>query len=210
MGSALLVGALLVSSCTRDSSGQNREQALEAVRAATQKYKDVNAALADGYLRDTLDLCETSDTMGVSENLGGMGIHYIRPDLLGVEEQHTRIDVTGTHTDFRRPAVLLYEPQPDRSLQLVAVENLVSADAWAKAGNDKPPSFEGVPFEYRPDLPSQMTKAQYDLHIWLFRENPRGTFAPYNPNVTCKHHEFNMPMYHPPPDPNAPEDHSKH
>lgn len=173
------------------------ERTLDAVRAATEKYNDVKVALADGYIRDTMDTCETPYNLGLTEDLGVMGIHYLRPDLLGIEEYHTRIDVAGTHTDFLQPAVLVYEPQADGSLELVAVENLVSAAAWAAAGHRQPPSFEQVEFQYRADNPSQMIKAQYDLHVWLFRENPSGIFAPYNPNATCEHHVFHMPMVHP-------------
>jgi hypothetical protein len=28
----------------------------------------------------------------------------------------------------------------------------------------------------------------YELHAWVFRENPNGPFEPFNPNVTCEHH----------------------
>ena len=27
----------------------------------------------------------------------------------------------------------------------------------------------------------------YELHAWLFRHNPAGMFAEFNPNVTCAH-----------------------
>ena len=27
----------------------------------------------------------------------------------------------------------------------------------------------------------------YDKHVWLFRENPNGVFAPFDPNVSCEH-----------------------
>jgi len=29
----------------------------------------------------------------------------------------------------------------------------------------------------------------YDLHVWLYRDNPRGMFAQFNPNATCAHHK---------------------
>ncbi len=28
----------------------------------------------------------------------------------------------------------------------------------------------------------------YELHMWLYRENPTDLFAQFNPNVTCEHH----------------------
>ena len=52
-----------------------------------------------------------------------MGIHFFRPDLLGIiGTPSPRVSGTGTHTDFRRPSILIYEPQADGSLDLVAVE----------------------------------------------------------------------------------------
>ena len=40
------------------------EPDLEAVRAATEQFRDVNAALAAGYIRDPFDLCDTAEMMG--------------------------------------------------------------------------------------------------------------------------------------------------
>jgi hypothetical protein len=31
----------------------------------------------------------------------------------------------------------------------------------------------------------------FDRHVWVFRDNPNGPFAQYNPNVSCK---FAKPM----------------
>lgn len=171
---------------------------LDQVRAATSKYQSVDAALADGYVRDPLDICETPYSLGIFENLGVMGVHYLRQDLLGVEAEGTRLDATTAHTDFLRPAVLVYEPQPDSSLALVALANVVSAEAWERTGAREPPSFQGVPFTYAPANPSTGFAAHYDLHLWLYRENPSGMYAPYNPAATCEHHAFNMPMIMPP------------
>ena len=46
-----------------------------------------------------------------------MGLHYVRRDVLGLPDKPVgRVKGTGTHTDFRKPAMLVYEPQPDGSL----------------------------------------------------------------------------------------------
>jgi hypothetical protein len=177
------------------------------VRAATARYADVGAALADGYVRDPIDACETPAHMGSTEDLGVMGIHYLRPDLLGLEEGETRLDVRGTHTDFLRPAILLYEPQADSSLVLVAVANHVSADAWARAGHTEPPTFAGMAFDLHAADPGMMAAARYELHAWVHRENPSGVFAPYNPSVTCAYHAYNMPMMMPPDMPEGMQHH---
>jgi hypothetical protein len=190
------VSCLIVSVLTASCS--TPEPTVDDVRAATEKYRDVAVALADGYVRDPIDACETPYHMGIVEDLGVMGIHYFRPDLLGVQEGETRLDATATHTDFLEPAILVYEPQADGSLELVALANLLSADAWQAAGHSEPPSFADTAFELGDADPGMMVGARYELHAWLFRDNPRGMFAAYNPNATCEHHEFNMPMIMPP------------
>ena len=169
---------------------------LEVVRAATHRFRDVNVALAEGYLRDPMNLCDTAEMMGRPAEYGVMGIHYFRPDLLGITAPpNPRVNGTGTHTDFTRPSILIYEPQADGSLQLVAVETLVFIAAWEAAGNTAPPTFMGRSFDRMEDDPStpldeaHMFEPHYDLHVWLYRENPRGMFAQFNPNATCQHHQ---------------------
>ena len=171
------------------------EPSLAAVRAATERFQDVNVALAEGYLRDPLDLCDTAPMMGRPAELGAMGIHFFRPDLLGLTgPANPRVDGNGMHLDFLNPSILIYEPQADGSLELVAVENLVFARAWKEAGHDAPPSFHGVAFDTMKDDPStpvdeaHLFEPHYDRHVWIYRTNPNGVFAPFNPAVTCEHH----------------------
>lgn len=167
------------------------EPNLDEVRAATERFKDVNVALAEGYVPDPGNLCDTAEMMGQPAELGAMGIHYFRPDLLGLTATEPRVDGTSTHIDFTQPSVLIYEPQADGSLTLVAVENLVFVKAWEAAGHTAPPSFQGVVFDHMVDDPAtpldeaHMFEAHYDRHVWVHRENPNGVFAQYNPNVTC-------------------------
>lgn len=172
------------------------EPDLETVRAATERFRTVDVALAEGYIRDPADICDDATMLGKSAELGAMGIHYFRPDLLGITgPPDPRVTGTGTYTDFRAPAILIYEPQADGSLDLVAVENLVFAAAWKEAGHEDPPSFHGVPYDYMVDDPStevdeaHMFEAHWDRHVWIFRENPNGVFAPFNPDVSCEHHQ---------------------
>lgn len=172
------------------------EPSLAEIRKATERFRDVEVALAEGYIRDPANMCETADMMGLPTSLGGMGIHFFRPDMLGISAPpNPRVDGSGTHTDFLRPGVLIYEPQADGSLELIAVENLVFAKAWSDAGNQEPPSFHGRPFETMKDDPATAVdeahnfEPHYDKHVWLYRENPNGVFAQFNPRVTCDHHD---------------------
>ena len=171
------------------------EPTLEEVRAATERFQDVKVAIAEGYI-DPGNSCETAAHMGMPKELGGMGIHYFRPDLLGITAPpNPRVTGSGTHTDFRRPAILIYEPRADGSLELVAVENLVFEKAWKEAGNTERPTFHGVPYEYMFDDPKttadegHMFEPHFDRHVWLYKANPKGVFTPFNPAVTCEHHK---------------------
>lgn len=176
-------------------AGDKDEPSLDEVRALTAKYQDVQVALAEGYIRDPGNICDTADMMGRPKELGAMGIHFFRPDLLGISgPPNPRVDGTGTHTDFRKPSILIYEPQVDGSLRLVAVENLVFAKAWHAAGNNKLPTFNGVEYDSMKDNPAtaideaHMFEPHYDRHVWLYRENPNGMFAQFNPKVNCAAH----------------------
>lgn len=171
------------------------EPSLDEVRRATDRFRDVKTALAEGYIRDPFDLCDNAAMMGKPDALGAMGIHFFRPDLLGITKPPSpRVTGEGTHTDFRQPAILIYEPQRDGSLALVAVENLVFADAWRAAGHAEPPTFYGVPYDSMVDDPdtdideAHMFAPHFDRHVWLYRENPNGVFAPFNPAVSCANH----------------------
>ncbi|MDO8875193.1 MAG: hypothetical protein Q8M24_02020 [Pseudolabrys sp.] len=180
------------------------EPTLAEVRAATERFRDVKVALAEGYIRDPMNMCETAEMMGKPAALGGMGIHYFRPDMLGISgPPNPRVNGNGTYTDFRKPAILIYEPQRDGSLELVAVENLVFAKAWKEAGHTDRPTFHGVAYDYMVDDPAtqldeaHMFEPHYDRHVWVHRSNPNGDFAPFNPAVTCKHHQNKGGHQHP-------------
>lgn len=171
------------------------EPTLEAVIAATERFKDVNVALAEGYIADPMNICETADMLGRPADLGTMGIHYFRPDRLMITATEPLVDGGSIHTNFLEPSVLIYEPQPDGSLALAAVENLVFKQAWEAAGNTAPPTFQGVEYNLMVDDPSttEVDEAHhfaphYDLHVWLYRDNPNGMFAQFNPAVSCEHH----------------------
>ena len=193
---AASASALLLAGTPEPTATPAAEPTLEQVRAATERFRDVKVALAEGYIADPSNTCETAEMMGKPASLGAMGIHYFRPDMLGISgPPNPRVDGNGTHTDFNKPSVLIYEPQADGSLQLVAVENLVFQKSWRAAGNTKPPSFPGVEWDTMQDDPAtqideaHMFEPHYDRHVWLYRDNPNGVFAQFNPNVSCKSHK---------------------
>jgi hypothetical protein len=127
------------------------------VRAANERFADVNAALAEGY----------SPIPCVSGIEGGaMGIHYVNGAL-----------IDDPAIDIGKPEAVMYEPKADGSLELVAVEYITHEGPAALEGQLF--SFVGAPNRY--GLP-----AFYELHVWAWRGNPTGTFADMNPAVSCE------------------------
>jgi hypothetical protein len=194
---AVIAAAVGLAACTNSSTETPGpgEPTLAEVRAATERFQDVNVALSEGYIRDPANMCETAEMMGRPARLGAMGVHYFRPDLLGITAPpNPRVNGSSTYTDFHAPAILIYEPQADGSMQLVAVENLVFKESWAAAGNTAPPTFHGVPYDNMEDNPATAVDEahnfmpHFDRHVWIYRENPSGVFSPLNPNVSCAHH----------------------
>jgi hypothetical protein len=177
-------------------ASRTNEPSLDEVRQIAERYRDVNVAKAEGYTTD--NKCTTAEMLGFPREMGAMGLHYVRRDLLGLPPKPAppgsgRVHGTGTHTDFRKPAMLVYEPQPDGSLQLVAVENLVFASAWEASGKKEQPTFHGQPYVLLVDKPETKVdeahgwEPHYELHAWVFRDNPNGMHAEFSPRVTCRY-----------------------
>lgn len=158
---------------------------LQKVRAALQKYEDPIAAVHDGYF-STLGCVEYPKPAGAGHApypAGGMGVHFLNGSLV------------GQPLDPLKPTVLLYEPAGDR-LRLVAAEWFVPLATGVK---ERPRLF-GVEFDgpmegHHPLMPLGLH--HYDLHVWLFKDNPVGLFRPTNPTVKCGAYPFSFSQ-HPP------------
>lgn len=140
---------------------------LAKVRQATEKYHDVNVALADGFIRTPA--CVASPD-------GGMGIHFINPARL-----------MDPAINLLEPEVLLYV-ETSTGMKLVGVEYFKGIGAPdTHVPNPAPPApvlfsrpFDGPMEQHEPGQPPH-----YDLHVWVWQANPAGMFAPFNPNVKC-------------------------
>jgi len=147
------------------------EDDLAAAEAGTEAFADHAAAEAAGYglpPEGPLHECIASD-----DDTGAMGLHYINGDLVG-----------DTVLDAAAPEALVYEPAADGSLELVALEYVVFAEAW-DAENDMAPMLFGEMFMLVDEPNRYELPAFYALHAWIWKDNPSGTFASFNPDVTC-------------------------
>ncbi len=169
---------------------------IEKVRIANQKYNDVKVAVAEGFIPAPPGDCISAAHEGLPPEWGAMGIHYINPKLLKITSTQPRVDGNSTHTDFTNPAILLYEPQANGSLALVAVENMVFLNAWKAAGNQAPPIFAGRIWDTMADNASTAKdeahrfEPHHDQHVYFRkRSNAKDQLNPFSPGVTCKHYK---------------------
>lgn len=151
-----------------DRDGRNRHDRsafAELVRDATRRFVNVDNAVAEGYA--PLFGCVSG------RDGGAMGIHYLNGGLVG-----------DGALDPATPEVLIYEPMPGGRLRLVGVEYLTFSEAW-HAGNEAPPVLEGQVFHFTGSPNRYAVPAHYELHVWAWKANPNGTFADWNPRVSC-------------------------
>jgi hypothetical protein len=154
---------------------------------ATQALMDVSLAVEKGNVLALLGPKDGYTIEGepcVQEAAGAMGIDAVNATLAG--------DLT---IDPLRPEVLLYLPDPNGNLKLVGVEYfavaLTPTGPWF--GSEPPasgfvnpaPSVFGQTFDgpmpgHNPSMPWH-----YDLHVWLWADNPSGLFAPFSPALSC-------------------------
>jgi hypothetical protein len=128
------------------------------VRAANDRFADVAVAVAEGY-------GPIACASGIEG--GAMGIHYVNGDHLADDA-----------IDLANPEAVMYEPMPDGTLALIAVEYITFAGPASLEGHLF--NFAGAPNRYGLD-------PFYELHVWAWKPNPAGTFADMNADVSCEH-----------------------
>ncbi len=162
----LLAGGIAAGTTPVTASQFSSGPDLAEVRKATARYHRPAAALAEGYV--ATEHCVEDPA------LGGMGFHYVNPALLA-----------DPGLDPTRPEVLLYESLPGGKLRLVAVEWFAVDPDQNVTTDDGRPSLFGVPFDgpmlgHEPGMP-----VHFDLHAWIWKHNPAGTFSAWNSEVRC-------------------------
>jgi len=157
------------------AAASGRPSGLAAARAATARFHSLRAAKAAGY---TVLVADTAGLTCIADpGMGAMGFHYLDPKLLDGSVSATR------------PEILVYAPDPNGRLHLVALEYLVKKADWdtAHGGPDAaPPSLFGQTFNFTPAGNRFGLPDFYSLHAWIWDPNPSGMFAMWNPRVSCR------------------------
>jgi hypothetical protein len=104
---------------------------------------------------------------------GAMGVHFVNFALVDGKPE------------VKAPEALIYEVKDGRA-RLVGVEYIVPVDAWHPTQEESPvPVLEGQVFHFNESPNRFGLPAFYELHVWAWRDNPNGTFADWNPRVSC-------------------------
>ena len=140
---------------------------VDKVRMATAQFLDINAAKDAGWVQATP--CVSGPTAGA------MGVHFVLPSRLG-----------DGILNGSEPEALIYEPLASGAMRLVGVEFIVMAADWARVHPEGGvPTVDGHLTNYVGDPNRYGLPAFYELHVWVWENNPSGSFADFNTRVTC-------------------------
>jgi hypothetical protein len=160
LAAALSCGAVMPAAAQGQATGL-----VQVVQRATERFRDPAEADAQGW--------KSADACVSSPEEGAMGVHFIKGAIL-----------FDGKFDPQEPEALIYEVT-DRRARLVGAEFIITAAEWHQQNGAAPPvilgqqtNFVGSPNRF--GLP-----AFYELHVWAWRNNVKGTYVDFNPAVSC-------------------------
>lgn len=154
-GLILSLFIVVAMSCNKDDDEPRAiwELEVEQVKDATSQFKDFQTATNAGLI----------DVSGYVPN---MGHHYLNPAL-----------VDGTF-ELEKPEIILYVPDENGVMQMVAVEYAIVPTDPDNPGNP-PQGFTGDQDHWH----FNEMVGQWQLHVWTILPNPDGIFATFNPDI---------------------------
>ena len=140
--------------------GQNADvvAGVEQVRAATARFANLDSAVAAGYPHD-VPQCFANGAEGA------MGFHHVNRTYISRE------------LDLAKPQILIYERMPNGHYILNGVEFFIPFTRWP--ADSVAPTLLGQQLKPYSDL------RIWSIHMWVWKENPSGLFADWNPRVQC-------------------------
>src|SRR5688500_19961380 len=173
---ALLVASAFVvaSPSTTHAQGTALSPELLAAKAALSRYADPYVAIKDGFYSTLacIDFPKGAMHGTVEYPPGAMGVHFLNAANI------------GPNLDPAKPQVLIYEPVGNK-LVLAGAEWFVPV---AVAPGGVAPTIFGQtlagPMDgHEPIMPASLR--HYDLHVWFWKDNPRGIFTSTNAKLKC-------------------------
>lgn len=140
---------------------------INKVRAATARFIDINAAFHAGFVTGTP--CVSGP------DAGAMGVHLVMASRI----------FGSLVLDPALPQALIYEPNADGTMRLVGVEYIVLESVWAATNPQGTPALDGNLMNYVAAPNRYGLPAFYEIHVWAWQNNPKGSYADWNTQVTC-------------------------
>ena len=154
-----------------------------SARSSTAKYHSLTVAKKAGYSI----LAGSAGFRCLAEpGMGATGMHYVKDELL-----------KDPAIDAKEPEALVYAPDGQGGLRLAALEYVVIQGDWnahqipptslsvVTHENVAPPMLFGHQFNFT-DAPNRYDLPPfYSLQVWLWKDNPAGTFELWNPSMNC-------------------------
>ncbi|MBP0905042.1 hypothetical protein ACFSKN_09780 [Mariniflexile gromovii] len=155
--------ALFFMSCNDDDTLSKDEvikEKLNEVRNITSDIRTTEKAAEKGW-DEALSECVEHPTEGA------MGYHIARMEYMDGRVNH------------KEPQVLLFAKKKNsEDLELVGVEYIVPFGIH--------PSSKEAPELFFQKFHKNMDQEIWALHVWTERENPKGIFYDWNPDVSCQ------------------------
>lgn len=177
----LLALALVLLASPNSSSAQGKAAAaaapispeLQAAKAALARYADPIAAVRDGYFSTVacVDFPNGAVDGPMTYPPGAMGVHFLNTANI------------GPTLDPSKPQILIYEPVGDKLVLAAAEWFMPVAAAGGKAPSIFGQTLYGPMDGHEPIMPAALT--HYDLHVWLWKDNPKGMFVSTNKSIKC-------------------------
>jgi hypothetical protein len=173
VAAALTVTVVVAAVLATAASGFGAAGSTRVAAQATARFHELGAAKRAGYrvLKDKNGI--SCIAMNGMPAMGAMGVHLASKTLLG----DGRLTVS-------KPEALVYAPGRS-GLRLAAVEYVVLRAQW-DAKHASAPALFGHRFNLTPAGNRFGLPAFYSLHAWIWKQNPAGKFAMWNPEVSCR------------------------
>jgi hypothetical protein len=142
------------------------------IMKSTAKFHDIASAESEGYAL----FHDVSGVACIDEpGMGGMGVHYVDGALVG----------DGT-IEASTPEAIVYAPDRDGTLRIAALEYIVIKSAWDAKHSSPPELFSGQSFDVTAAPNRYGLPTFYSQHVWVWKPNPAGLLAMWNPTVHCQ------------------------
>ncbi len=144
---------------------------IDQVRNATEQYLEISTAMAQKFVQATP--CVSGP------DAGAMGVHFVQMDR-----------ITKLVLDATQPQALIYEPAADGAMRLVGVEYIVLDASWSAAHPGTVPALQGNLLNYVASPNRYGLPAFWEIHVWAWQHNPKGSYADWNTRVTCANQQL--------------------